>query len=146
MKDFSCLVVGREANPLGMTVAQMIRRKFPGRYVRFVDNPNSARNGLEIFQYQIVVCDFRLGVKYTGVDFLLEVKNHQPKMKTILLVKNFCEDYPTIKLDTLELLRAVDCIWQVPVAIERVVTTIGGFLQAKRYPPNDALAYFRSRS
>jgi hypothetical protein len=48
-----------------------------------------------------------------------------------LLVKNFCEDCPKIKLDTLELLRAVDCILRVPATIERVVVTVGGFLQAQ---------------
>ena len=58
MRDFSCLVVGRESNSFGITIAQMIRRKFPRRYVRFVDNPDSARTSLDIFQYQIVACDF----------------------------------------------------------------------------------------
>lgn len=153
VRYFNMLVTGYGQDSFGKTIASMIRREFSGGCVSFVDQPMRALEIFKKFNYQIVACDFYLGIDdYTGVDFLLEAKRCYPETKTVLLTKNFRDEYSAIKLDTLKLLRAVDCVWQkepyqrAPLSAEKIIATIGGLLQNKQYPLINVLAYFRSRA
>lgn len=144
MQIFGVLVVG--GGKCGEAIGKKISGLFPECHINLANNTKKALRLLEGIHHSVVVSFFSLDDgACAGVKFLLRVKRAYPEVRTVLLVKNFVDDEPAIKLDTLELLQAVDCIWQEEppwrkpherktLDAERIRESIGRLLQEKKRP------------
>lgn len=129
VKIFTVMILSK--NGKGEALYESIKNSFEGSMITLVDDIARAQKLLRTIAYQIIVCDLDFGEE--GFKFFQDRKAQNHSVKTVLLSQgDFASNCPEeITGDELKFIEAVDCTWQMPVAVERIMGTINGLLQKR---------------